>query len=158
MPRGKRSVAKVVKVEKEAPPALCIKGMQGKQLANAVHYKLTRAPEWSKLYYEGKVKYDKSSSSTEKQDCISAILSEEGWEHPFFKRIKTLTKIDEDSSHSEWLSWKKLIEFEDESVAKLMISQQRILTRPHELLDHDDEATQQLAEHLRLQYKYVKDA
>ena len=53
------------------------------------------------------------------------------------------------------MSWKKLLENEDEAVAKLMISQQKILTRPHALLDPDAQETKDLAEHLRLQYKYV---
>ena len=84
----KKTIEKV-KVEKDVSP-LCVKGLKGKTLSNAVHYKLKQAPEWIKLYYEGKVKYDKAGTSNEKRECIEAIMSDLGWEDPFFQRIQNL--------------------------------------------------------------------
>lgn len=153
-------MAKTIVKKEKAPAAapLCVNGLKGKQLSNVVNYKLRSAPEWIKLYWEGKVKYDKAGTSDEKKNCIEAIMSDAGWENPFFKRIRDLNKIDEDKTESTWMSWKKLLENEDETVVTLMISQQKILTRPHALLDHEADDTKSLPEHLRLQYMYVVDS
>ena len=145
----------IVKAEKGEKAAVCVKGLTGKDLANKVNYKLKQAPEWIRMYWTGKVKYDKSSSSAEKKECIEAILSDKGWDAPFFQRLRSVNKVDEDKTDSTWMSWKKLLENEDEAVAKLMIAQHKILTRNHELLDHNDDATKELPENLRLQYKYA---
>eukprot|EP00959_Pyramimonas_sp_CCMP1952_P026683 560005-Pyramimonas_sp.AAC.1 len=149
----------VVKQEKDSTAgSLCVKGLEGKQLSNAVSYKLKSAPEWIKLYWDNKIKYEKGSRSEEKKNCIEAILSDDGWDNPFFQRIRNLNKVDEDKTEATWMSWKKLLENEDEAVAKLMISQQKILTRPHANLDPDAEETKSLPEQLRFQYKYVVES
>ncbi len=95
----------IVKKEKQ----LCVNGMSGKELSNAVNYKITKAPEWIKLYWETKVKYDKSGTSLEKKECVEAIMSDDGWQNPFFQRIRNLNKVDEDTTASTWMSWKKVL-------------------------------------------------
>ena len=96
--------------------------MTGKQLSNSANYKLKQAPEWIKLYYEGNVKYDKAGTSNEQRECFEAIMSDLGWEDPFFQRIRNLYKIDVEETDSTWMSWKKILENEEERVARLMVS------------------------------------
>ena len=93
-----------------------------------------------------------------RRGTVLAIMSDLGWETPFFQRIQNLNKIETEETDSKWMSWKKLVENQDEQVAKLMVRQQKILTRPHKLLDHDDEGTKAPSDELRLQYKYAVES
>jgi len=78
---------------KSEPNAFCVNGMEGKQLANAVRYKVQNAPKAIRDWYEGSLKYEKSATSATKKAFITALFSEEGFENAFFQRVKKTEKV-----------------------------------------------------------------
>ena len=71
-----------IKVER-----LCIKGLEGKDLANKVARTLTTYPEWVRSYYTGQLRYQKSGTSDKKVEFLQHILSGAGMDNPFFERV-----------------------------------------------------------------------
>ena len=145
-------------IKKEPGAELCVKGMQGKDLANAIGYKIRKSPAWLREYYEGKIKYSKTKTSDDKRKFVEELLAaDEGFTSRFWEHIKETTTKEIDSKDYEWMSWKKLVGEEDEAVIRLMIDQKQILTRPHDKLDHTKQETLALPWEKRTQFKHIKE-
>jgi len=67
--------------------------LEGKKLANAVKYRLSKAPLEVRKFYEGNFRYDRSSSSEQKQEFIKNLFSAEGFQSQFFKRLTQIAKV-----------------------------------------------------------------
>ena len=132
--------------------------LNDKATLNKFGYKLReKAPGWLKDYYEQELKRAKQKSSTEKVTFIEQVLENDDFDSDYFQRIKQTVHSKKESVDSAWISWKKLLDNEDEAVARLMIKQGKVITRPHSNLDHDSADVQELPEEVRKQYKYVQE-
>lgn len=124
-PKGKKA-AHAAKVKTEG---LCIKGVTGKELTNKIARTLPKFPQWVRDYYAGKIRYQKTADSKSKQEFLENLLSGEGMESQFFKRLHETLHETSESTEAEWLSWTAITKVESEAVIKLSLKQHKMERR-----------------------------
>ena len=154
---GKRGQKRAAEgpIKKES---FCVMGLEGKELAAKMEYKLRTVPKHVKDHYEEHFKTAKTATSAGKQEFIKHLLENTGnWMDPYFESMKTATVTQKDVKDGKWISWKQILDKENEKVAALMIKQKKIQCRPHAGLDHSDPDVMELEWHDRTQFMYVVD-
>jgi len=63
-------------------------------------------------------------------------------------------QVETDTTLERWISWRQVLELEDEAVAQLMIAQGTLEHRLSSKLNHADMATERLTWHQRHEFKY----
>ena len=160
MPPHKRKMSPGIKQEKqEDAKPFCVAGLEGKALASKVEYTLRAAPEHIKRAWEQSLKKLKTGSSEAKQEFIKHLLEEKGtgWQSSFFTKISKISHVESHKQSGKWLSWKQVLEREPAVVAEMMIKQQKMRVRPHEMLDHSLSETKALEWHDQHQSCYQED-
>ena len=93
----KRKISKAPEADADGPEAvrvktepldLCINGKAGKSLQNAVTYKLSKAPDFVKSIWNGKMRYDKTLNSKQKKEFIEALLETTTFDEPYWIHSK----------------------------------------------------------------------
>ena len=133
----------------EAPP------LSRAELAS-VAYKLKRAPAEVKQKYD-ELRPQKVCKSTEKREFMLAVLNTDNFDEPVFERCKKQVSLHRDASEKKWISWTQLVKAEGLVAARLMVVQRKVLTRPHDKLDHSDPRTSTLPSEQQLQYQYMEE-
>ena len=110
--------------------------------------------EW-KDFYNGKLKWQKIGTSTEKQDFVKMIMAKD-WKPENFKRFSTHFQGDKVVTTKDWISWVQMKDRESIGTLKIAIAKGRIQKRPHELLEPSDEGYDELDDVDKFQYRYVK--
>jgi hypothetical protein len=156
-------MAKKIKLE---PGAKCIKKATAKMKAVAdeeakkqnsdFEYKMRKAPNEVKLFYDKGLKYQKTAKSSEKQEFIDKVL-EGDFKADYFKRCLKVQKVNEHKEEQTWMSWKQVIDVDGEALVKAQIACGMIATRKHTRLDHDHEGVQALPDELKLEYQKIQD-
>ena len=76
----------IIKKEGKKTP-VCVNGLEGKKLTNAVQYRLGVSPGWLKDFYNGKVKYNRSMSQEEHQEFLTNLLNDKHFDGDYWKAI-----------------------------------------------------------------------
>ena len=108
----------------------CIKGYQGKDLSSTIARTLPKYPQWVRGYYMGKIRWQKTETSAAKKEFLENLLSEQGLENAFFKKLHTTLHVKEEETEGQWLSWTALLKVESEAVIKLSLKQKKMERRP----------------------------
>eukprot|EP00974_Lingulodinium_polyedra_P112065 10841510-Lingulodinium_polyedra.AAC.2 len=98
--KAKRTALPVqANVKKEGE--VCINNLGGKQLQNAICYKLKQAPAHIREFYDSNMKNLKMQNSTEKQEFVQELLNAKSWKSTYFERCH---KISNENASGAWAS------------------------------------------------------
>ena len=100
---------------------MCVRGLSGRELTNAIYHKKQKLPQWLREYYDGKVKYSKDMTPEQKAEFLDNMLSPEGYESDYFKRLKATIHDDVDKVDHVWQSWAQVTANMDSEAAKLAV-------------------------------------
>ena len=79
------------------------------------------------------------------------------WKSDYFRRSESVSQKESNITSVQWLSHKAVTDIHGSALLKVMVSQGKMLTRPHEMLDPDDPLTQTLPPEEWLQYRETTD-
>ena len=132
--------------------ALCIANKAGRALADAIYYRVCRAPEWIKDYYKAKIAQTSNSTPEQREAFLTHLLTDFNYESAYFTELKEYSETDVKGFKGKWVSWDKFCEQNGEVVATLMVAQKTVRTRPHSKLNHDDPAINNIPQPYQLEY------
>ena len=142
-----------VKVKQEA---LCVNGMQGKELSIAFAYALKKAGSEALEVYAQQFKQAKACKTADKVEFMKQILNKD-FNPRDYKKAKKITVDDSHGQTAAWISWKKLCDEEGPAVAKVKIASGTIQKRAHEDLNPEAPGYADLEEDERYQYRHTVD-
>ena len=151
---GPKKGLKAVKQEKTT---VCVdSAAQEKKRANEFAYKLTKAPKRIKDFYDKGLKHLKASKSSEKEEFIRETLATVDFKDAYFEGLEIIRDTDMKKVTKSWMSWTAITKIDGPALVRVQVKQGKVLTRPHEELDHEDPTTKELPEEEQLQYKHVQ--
>ena len=126
-----------------------------KKASNNFRYALQRCPAHLKKIYDGEFKWAKSSKSEDKQVFID-LITQGDFTNKWFDRYSQTEFVTKDQAEAEWMSWTRIVQFEDPDMVPVMVELGSLETRPHErLTEASAEQLSKLPDHQKLQYRYV---
>jgi hypothetical protein len=150
---------------KQEPGAKCIKKAaaqmkvdeEAAKMQNSdFEYRMRKAPNEVKQFYDKGLKYLKTAKSAEKQEFIDKVL-EGDFKADYFKRCLKVQTVNEHKEEATWMSWKQVTDADGEALVKAQIACGLIATRKHARLNHDHESVQALPDELKLEYQKIQD-
>ncbi|CAK0899063.1 unnamed protein product, partial [Prorocentrum cordatum] len=147
---------KAVKVVKQEKQVRVDAAAQDKKRQNDFARKLTKASHRIKEFYDKGRKHLKASKSAEKEEFIRQALATVDFKDAYFEGIEIIRDTEMKKVTEFWMLWTAITQKNGPALIRVQVKQGKILTRPHEDLDHDDPTTKELPEEEQLQYKVVE--